>query len=68
MGGNVPLGYHVKDRLLVINPNEAGIVRSIYSRYLQVSSIIALVEELRQQGTTTKHVGGRGGGNDDRIL
>jgi site-specific DNA recombinase len=61
MGGNVPLGYDVKYRQLVINPTEAAIVRSIYGRYLQVNSIIALVEELRQKGTTTKHVGGRGG-------
>ena len=61
MGGNVPLGYDVKDRQLVINPTEAAIVRSIYGRYLQASSIIALVEDLRQQGTTTKHIGGRSG-------
>ena len=61
MGGNPPLGYEVKDRRLVINPSDAATVQYIYSRYLEVSSIIALVVELGEQGVTTKRVGGRGG-------
>src|ERR687891_1283727 len=34
MGGNVPLGYVVKDRKLVVQKDEAAIVRSIFERFL----------------------------------
>ena len=61
MGGNPPLGYEVKDRRLAITPTDAATVRHIYGRYLEVSSIMALVIELREQGVTTKRIGGRGG-------
>jgi len=33
MGGNVPLGYKVKDRKLITNPEEKKIVQSIYQDY-----------------------------------
>jgi hypothetical protein len=33
MGGNVPLGYDVKDRKLIVNEPEASIVRLIFKRY-----------------------------------
>ena len=61
MGGNPPLGYEVNDRRLVITPTDAATVQHIYNRYLEVSSVIALVVELRAQGVTTKRIGGRGG-------
>ena len=35
MGGNVPLGYDVKDRKLVVNEAEAAIVRMIFERFLR---------------------------------
>lgn len=47
MGGNVPLGYDVQDRSLVINPVEAKKVRSIFQRYLELKSVHLLVDELR---------------------
>jgi DNA invertase Pin-like site-specific DNA recombinase len=34
MGGNVPLGYQVHDRKLLVEPTEADRVRLIYRRYL----------------------------------
>ena len=34
MGGNVPLGYEVKDRKLVVHDAEAAIVRSIFERFV----------------------------------
>jgi site-specific DNA recombinase len=35
MGGNVPLGYDVRDRKLVINEAEAVTVRLIFRRYAE---------------------------------
>ena len=39
MGGNVPLGYHVKDRKLLINHGEAETVRNIYRRYAALGPV-----------------------------
>ncbi|TSB01582.1 recombinase family protein [Sphingorhabdus contaminans] len=54
MGGNVPLGYDVKDRRLVVNENEAELVRHIMRRYIKLGSVSDLVEELAAQGYRTK--------------
>jgi site-specific DNA recombinase len=37
MGGNVPLGYDVKDRKLIVNEVEASTVRLIFRRYAELS-------------------------------
>ena len=50
MGGVVPLGYDVKDRKLVINPEEAERVCHIYNRYVELGSVRLLAEELESQG------------------
>ena len=39
MGGVVPLGYEVEDRKLVVNEEEAEIVRLIFDLYLALGSI-----------------------------
>ena len=39
MGGVAPLGYEVKDKKLVIVPDEAERVRYIYTRYLELGSV-----------------------------
>jgi site-specific DNA recombinase len=54
MGGQVPLGYDLKDRKLVINEGEAAIVRRIFMRYCELRSIGDLVAELARDGVTTK--------------
>src|ERR1700736_3218025 len=36
MGGNVPLGYDVKDRKLIANDTEASTVRLIFGRYAEL--------------------------------
>jgi site-specific DNA recombinase len=54
MGGNVPLGYVVKDRKLVVEEDEAAIVRSIFERFLQVGSGTVLAKELRAEGVRGK--------------
>ena len=54
MGGIPPLGYDIVDRKLVVNENEAGLVRVIFTRFLQLGSATELARELRQAGHTTK--------------
>jgi DNA invertase Pin-like site-specific DNA recombinase len=39
MGGNVPLGYKVKDRLLLIDPVAAKTVRHIFEQYLEFGCV-----------------------------
>ncbi len=54
MGGPVPLGYEVDNRKLVINEQEADLVRQIYQRYLELNSVVELADELNRQGHRTK--------------
>jgi site-specific DNA recombinase len=54
MGGCPPLGYEARDRKLVIVPHEAETVRHIFQRYLELGSVFALREHLRQEGITSK--------------
>lgn len=60
MGGTVPLGYDVVDRKLVPNAEAATVVH-VYQRYLELPSVMALMEELKAQGICTKsHVSADG--------
>src|SRR5215207_6918705 len=54
MGGPVPLGYDVKGKKLVINPEEAEQVRLIFRRYLEVRSLTELLRDLRSRWILTK--------------
>jgi DNA invertase Pin-like site-specific DNA recombinase len=54
VGGPVPLGYRVIDKKLVVVPEEAEAVRTIFTSYLQLGSIGALIEELDRRGIRTK--------------
>lgn len=54
MGGPVPLGYAVKDRKLVVVPDEAKIVRHIMERYIVAESVHALADELKRDGIVSK--------------
>ncbi len=56
MGGVPPLGYDVdRDRKrLVVNSEEAALVRFIFRRYLQLHSAVALIKKLNGKGLTTK--------------
>jgi DNA invertase Pin-like site-specific DNA recombinase len=62
MGGNLPLGYEVRDRKLVINSAEVETVRSIYRLYRELGSVRRLKEELDRRGIRSK-VRGSGRGN-----
>ena len=61
MGGNLPLGYDVQDRKLVIVEHEAGQVRHIYNRYLELGSVPELVRELDRDGIRSKSWTARNG-------
>jgi DNA invertase Pin-like site-specific DNA recombinase len=61
MGGNVPLGYDVKDRKLIVNEVEAETVRMIFRRYTDLGSVRALGYELDQLGIVSKRRASVGG-------
>jgi len=54
MGGTTPLGYKVEDRKLVIVPDDAETVRTIYRLYLECGDVPALMQELDERGIRTK--------------
>lgn len=54
MGGPLPLGYDVENRRLVINPNEAELVRHIFNLYLTLGSVVELADRLNAEGYKTK--------------
>src|ERR1700729_2181073 len=60
MGGNLPLGYDVRERKLVINPAEAKTVRLIYRLYRELGSVRRLKEELERRGIRSKVRTGEG--------
>ena len=61
MGGNLPLGYDVKDRKLIIIEDEAKLVRHIYTRYLALGSVLPVVKELDDAGIRSKRWTARNG-------
>jgi hypothetical protein len=55
MGGNIPLGYDVVGRRLVVNAAEAKTVKLIFERYLELGCVLALQAELDRLGIRSKH-------------
>src|SRR5690349_23562606 len=54
MGGNVPLGYDVLERKLVVNSDEAVLVQQMFCRYMELGCVPILQKELAAQGVTSK--------------
>ena len=54
MGGNLPLGYDVKDRQLVVNPSEAETVGYLFQRYAELGTVSALRTEITKLGIASK--------------
>ncbi|BDW86472.1 recombinase family protein [Roseicyclus marinus] len=54
MGGPVPFGYDVRDRKLVVNPDEAAKVRMVFERFVEVGSATVLARDLRRDGFRNK--------------
>ena len=53
-GGLPPIGYDYKDKLLVINEDDAAVVRRIFNLYLKHKSTIRVAEELNRLGFRRK--------------
>ena len=56
MGGNVPLGYVVRERKLEVDPEAAEKVRTIFRRYVELGTVALLKAELDRAGML---IGGR---------
>jgi site-specific DNA recombinase len=54
VGGNLPLGYEMKDGKITIVKDEAELVRSIFRRYLELGSVNELLRDLRERNIRTK--------------
>jgi DNA invertase Pin-like site-specific DNA recombinase len=54
MGGNIPLGYDLSDRKLVINAAEAETVRLIFELYCQLGAVRKVKAELDRLSKKTK--------------
>jgi site-specific DNA recombinase len=54
MGGNVPLGYDVKNRELVVNEAEAATVREIFNSYVRLGTVAELQADLGRRGILSK--------------
>ena len=68
MGGYIPIGYDLKDRRLIINEDEAKIIRILFKTFIETTSITDTFRELNDLGLKTKtwiassgtpHKGGR---------
>ena len=54
VGGNLPLGYEMKDGKIAIVEEDAELVRSIFRRYLELGSVNELLRDLRERDIRTK--------------
>ncbi|APR97875.1 recombinase family protein [Wolbachia endosymbiont of Folsomia candida] len=54
MGGVVPLGYDAKEKKLIINEEEATVVKHIFERFIELKSMAAVAKELNSQGYRVK--------------
>jgi site-specific DNA recombinase len=54
VGGNLPLGYEIKDGKVAVVKEEAEQVRYIFRRYLELGSVNELVRDLGERGIRTK--------------
>ena len=52
--GLPPLGYDIKDKLLIINEKEAETVRKIFDLYLSAKSTVRVAEKLNRMGYRRK--------------
>ena len=54
MGGAVPFGYDVVDKALIVNPDEAAAIRTIFAEYLGTGSVRQLSTRLNELGVVSK--------------
>lgn len=53
-GGHLPLGYDLKDKKLIVNQEEADIVRRIFGLYLDGKNTLEIANLLNQEGFRNK--------------
>ena len=54
MGGPLPLGYDVRDRLLIVNDTEAKLVRRIFDDFVTLRSATLMARSYGAEGAVTK--------------
>lgn len=54
-GGRAPMGYKVQDKRLVINPEEAEVVRFIFDRKFAGKTMLSTVDALNEAGYKTRN-------------
>lgn len=54
-GGRAPMGYRVENKRLVINEEEAAVVRFIFERKFAGKSMLSTVNELNESGFETRN-------------
>ncbi len=54
MGGNIPLGYDLGDRKLVINTKEAETVKNIFRLYVELGAVLKVKAEIDRLKLRTK--------------
>lgn len=54
MGGSIPIGYDLKDRRLIINDEEAKIIRILFKTFIETESITETYREMNNLGFKTK--------------
>jgi site-specific DNA recombinase len=54
VGGNLPLGYEMKDGKIAIVEEEAELVRSIFRRYLELGGVNELLRDLKERNIQTR--------------
>src|SRR4029077_16104942 len=54
VGGNLPLGYEIKDGKIAVVEEEAELVRSIFRRYLELGGVNELIRDLEERNIRTK--------------
>jgi len=66
MGGRVPVGYDVKERKLMVNPEEANLVHRLFHLYLELGCVSRLKVQLDREAIKSKErispAGNRSGG------
>jgi site-specific DNA recombinase len=55
VGGNLPLGYEMKDGKIAVVEEDAELVRSIYRRYLELGGVNELLRDLKERNIRTKN-------------
>lgn len=55
MGGSRPTGYDIKDKQLIINTEEADLIRLLFAKYMELGCVRRLKRYLDFEGVRSKH-------------